>query len=676
MLKHLHFKSLFLLLCLLVGNTSAWADTDFDFNLNELYQSGTKVTAKTVISTDGGTLSFTDKDKNFTILLTRKSSNQPGFYTSSGYFRFYSNDTFKLTAADGITITKVVITSNGSNYSLSTMDGLSQKTWTGSASEITFTGSGTNKWDKLTITYTTSGGSGSSEPSISLGTTTVNAPETAVSTTSIEVTYNNLTNYSAEVIFYEADGKTAATYDHSWITAQINASTKNLDYSITTNTGAARTAYLRVYALGDEGEVESSLITVTQAKKTVASPEFNLEGGSYMQGTNITISSAGNTVYYNLTTDGSAPANPTNASTEYTGSIALGIGKTIIKAIAYDTYGNASSVITRTYTGIALASLPFSWTGTSSAGKDELAKETGVVLSLATNYAESNAPYRLKFDGTNRYVIVYTDGKPEVVSFTAKLFNAASTGSKIIIQGSSDGIEFNDIEEFTIKGDANATFEFTTSNAFATTHRAIKLAMSSKDQNVAVGNISINLVKATLNASGYATLSSNHALDFSDDSEYSAWQITSVSGTAITFAKITGTVAEGTGILLKGTASASINIPVVASGTDISSTNKLVGITAATAIEADKYYGLSGNKFVKVNAGTVPAGKALLPASLISTAGARELTFIFEDETTGVSTVKTFFSNDKAMYNLKGQRIDAPRKGEIYIMGGKKMVNK
>ena len=41
---------------------------------------------------------------------------------------------------------------------------------------------------------------------------------------------------------------------------------------MTANTGAARTAYLKVYAVGDEGDVESSLITITQAKKSVATP--------------------------------------------------------------------------------------------------------------------------------------------------------------------------------------------------------------------------------------------------------------------------------------------------------------------------------------------------------------------------------------------------------------------
>ena len=92
-----------------------------------------------------------------------------------------------------------------------------------------------------------------------------------------------------------------------------------------------------------------------------------------------------------------------------------------------------------------------------------------------------------------------------------------------------------------------------------------------------------------------------------------------------------------------------------------------------TAVEADTYYGLSGNTFKKVNAGTVPAGKALLPASEVS--GARELTFVF-DEATGISTMhntQCIMHND--FYNLAGQKVANPSKG-LYIMNGKKVIIK
>ncbi|MCR5533925.1 MAG: chitobiase/beta-hexosaminidase C-terminal domain-containing protein [Bacteroidaceae bacterium] len=181
-------------------------------------------------------------------------------------------------------------------------------------------------------------------------------------------------------------------------------------------------------------------------------------------------------------------------------------------------------------------------------------------------------------------------------------------------------------------------------------------------------------VPATFNTSGYATFASTYPLDFTDDSEFSAWQITGVNGTAITFSQITGAVAAGTGVLLKGAASATISIPVAASGTDISATNKLTGITTATAIEAGTYYGLKDNKFVKVNAGTVPAGKALLPVSAVG-AGVKEFTFIFEGENeTAINSLTPALSKGEGViFNLAGQRLQKMQKG-INIVNGKKIL--
>ena len=393
-----------------------------------------------------------------------------------------------------------------------------------------------------------------------------------------------------------------------------------------------------------------------------------------MQGTNITISSEGNTIYYNLTTDGSTPGNPTNASTEYTAPIILSSGTTKIKAIAYDTYGNASSVVTRTYTGIALASLPFSWTGTKSSGKDELAKETGVAVNLGSNYAESNAPYRLKFDGAGKYVAIYLDSKPEVVSFTAKLFNAASTGSKIKVQGSADGITFTDIEEFTIKGAANETFEFTTSNAFESTHRVVKLVMSSKDQNVGVGNISINLVKATLNATGYATFASTYPLDFTN-SNIKAYIATAAAGSSVSLSAV-NKVPANTGVVLNYSGEITENIPVFdGTGADDVSDNLLLvsdgTVTGGTGIYAlaNKNHGVGF--YLVNNSVTIPNGKAYLQ----TTANTKEfLNFDFRDDETGINTVNgSELMVNSPIYNLSGQRMSKLQKG-INIVNGKKVL--
>ena len=191
---------------------------------------------------------------------------------------------------------------------------------------------------------------------------------------------------------------------------------------------------------------------------------------------------------------------------------------------------------------------------------------------------------------------------------------------------------------------------------------------------VRIWDIKVTYDPIRLNGSGYATYAGLTPIDYSDDSKFSAWAIASITGNAITFSKITSKVPAGTGVLLMGTAGQAVEPVVAASGT-APAANLLTGITTATAVTADQYYGLSGKKFVKVNAGTVPAGRALLPVSAISTA--RELNFVFDDETTGISAIENMepTTENAAIYNLNGQRVTNPSRG-LYIVNGKKVIFK
>ena len=185
----------------------------------------------------------------------------------------------------------------------------------------------------------------------------------------------------------------------------------------------------------------------------------------------------------------------------------------------------------------------------------------------------------------------------------------------------------------------------------------------------------------TLNDYGYATYCSTSPLDFTNASGYSAWKVTGINigdnytGT-ITFEKITGAVKEGTGIFLMGEANDEITLNIADSGDPLND-NWLEGFTVATQIEADDlYYGLKGDTFVKVSGGTVPAGKALLHADDPTGGGEARLTFVFIDESAGISEIKEMrnVGNEK-VYNLNGQRVSKATKG-MYIVNGKKFINK
>ena len=197
---------------------------------------------------------------------------------------------------------------------------------------------------------------------------------------------------------------------------------------------------------------------------------------------------------------------------------------------------------------------------------------------------------------------------------------------------------------------------------------------------VRIWDVDVTYEPLKLNSYGYATYASTNALDFTNADGFTAWQITGVSGDAINFSQITGAVEAGTGVLLMGTGGAEVTIINAESGETLTG-NKLEGVTESKSINANEYYGLSGQSFVKVNAGTVSAGKALLPASEVS-AGVKAFTFVFEDDATGIEeTLSNSPLKGENIYNLAGQMVNGKSvngklpKG-IYIVNGKKVMVK
>ena len=184
-----------------------------------------------------------------------------------------------------------------------------------------------------------------------------------------------------------------------------------------------------------------------------------------------------------------------------------------------------------------------------------------------------------------------------------------------------------------------------------------------------------SLASVQLNANGYATYCSPYPLDFSQTADYSAWVITGINGNKITFEQLKGSVKGGTGMLLKGEANAEVELQSAASSTVPD--NLLVGTLAPTFVEADSYYGLSGNQFVHVLEGTVSANKALLPVSAVQGSAVKAFTFQFKGTPLGIEAVQPERqASDQGrpdIYDLGGQRLSKLQKG-INILSGKKVV--
>ena len=163
---------------------------------------------------------------------------------------------------------------------------------------------------------------------------------------------------------------------------------------------------------------------------------------------------------------------------------------------------------------------------------------------------------------------------------------------------------------------------------------------------VELGYLDLLPVSKDISSFGWATFSSDYALDFSKATTgLEAYMITGHEGNVVTKSQVTGTVPAGTGLLLKGDAG-SYNIPIVGSSTtDVSANLMVAGTGASVSYEANKtkyVLGVNGEnaEFQKLvdsgSSATVAKGKAYLQFNEVISA--RSL--YFEDEVTGIANVE------------------------------------
>lgn len=179
-------------------------------------------------------------------------------------------------------------------------------------------------------------------------------------------------------------------------------------------------------------------------------------------------------------------------------------------------------------------------------------------------------------------------------------------------------------------------------------------------------------VPVVINASGYATACSAKALDFTAVEGVDAvFTVSKVADNTATLSPIESKqVPAEAGVVVKGT-SGTVFVPFAEGSVAELGPNELIGVTSAKSI-AEGCYILQGEEFVSCIAGTLPAGKAYLPAT-VGSSGAKAFTFDFGDAT-GINEVKTAKA-DGAIYSISGVRVAEPQKG-VYIMNGRKVIVK
>ncbi len=182
----------------------------------------------------------------------------------------------------------------------------------------------------------------------------------------------------------------------------------------------------------------------------------------------------------------------------------------------------------------------------------------------------------------------------------------------------------------------------------------------------------VTSVTADIKADG-STFSSAYPIDCDKlPAGVKAYKVTKMTASEVTASEVTGQVAANTGLILKADAAKSYDIPVVASGVAVED-NLLKAAVAATEVAADQAYGMKDGKFHKLNAGTIPAGKAYLLASDITSAP--ELSIVFEGNLTGISVASATSKNEGVVYDLQGRKVANPTKG-LYIQNGRKVILK
>ena len=142
-----------------------------------------------------------------------------------------------------------------------------------------------------------------------------------------------------------------------------------------------------------------------------------------------------------------------------------------------------------------------------AATKEGISSIPGVIASgLGSDY-DNHSPYCIRFDDTGDYIQIKTDVAIGEVSVMYKMIGGATTSTLNVFE-SSDGENFTLLQDLAISGTQNSTGVLTTTEAFASESRYVKISFT-KGSNVGIGGITINKVDTTPSFTVQGTLDAN-----------------------------------------------------------------------------------------------------------------------------------------------------------------------
>ena len=220
--------------------------------------------------------------------------------------------------------------------------------------------------------------------------------------------------------------------------------------------------------------------------------------------------------------------------------------------------------------------------------------------------------------------------------------------------------------------------EYLTIPCNANTNNMVEILSNQTNGDGCISHINNHVVTPiTIGSHGWTSFISDKNLNFEGIEGLTAYRA-KLSGTTVTLNDVTE-VDANKGIVLKGAASATYYVPVLAS-TDANIDTDLTGSATAAYDKVDgmHYYVLANKNGVEgfyeyTGTAAIPARKAFFETSSEIAGGKFSIVFA-DDETDGIKAVSTKVENG-VRYNLAGQKVGADYKG-IVIVNGKKVIIK
>lgn len=484
----------------------------------------------------------------------------------------------------------------------------------------------------------------------------------------------------------------------------FNKDTKTWEGSAESVTFTASTAQVRLAGINVTYEVPTGF---------VAAPEFSINGGTVVAGTEVTITAEeGNTIVY--TTDGTDPSESSTAIGPSEGNVVtITINEAMtIKAIAMDEDANSSEVaeatfdIAKVYESIAAliadkpekatlrltdaqvlfvgdndvyvkdatGALDFFKTGLSYSAGDVLNGTIDVAFTMYNTYT----PEVTEVSNNN---LTSTSGEVVAETVEANAVTLEKVNYLVSLEGffnnkSVAGVPVYD--KYKVVTDAFGALE--DGDYVKVTGIVVNSKGVANIGLTAVEKIDAPTVTATITDAGYATFANENAVDFSAETGLTVMTAQyDADNDKIVYTEVTSKkVPAGKAVVLKGTAG-DYEGKVIASADPLENNGLKVDLTNNTPATGKEYClarlnGVVG--FYKVATTTyVKAGKAYLEIERPATTGGAKDFYAIEDETDGINAINNSHQTVESVYNLSGQRVNKAQKG-IYIVNGKKVVMK